>query len=120
MLNSEILLYVKAAMAKGPVDAEGSFKMRFPGVQERVSSQTIISTKQSGFTFWKKALLYLMYFLQVIFPGTNPGQSNNAFFNPADELPKTVARTLNQGSVPTSMDFHPVQQTLILGLFSQT
>ncbi|KAL8256799.1 hypothetical protein R6Q59_028840 [Mikania micrantha] len=31
-----------------------------------------------------------------------------------DDLPKTVARTLNQGSSPMSMDFHPIQQTLLL------
>lgn len=33
----------------------------------------------------------------------------------SDDLPKTVARTLNQGSSPMSMDFHPIQQTLLLG-----
>ncbi|XP_023762146.2 protein TOPLESS-like [Lactuca sativa] len=32
----------------------------------------------------------------------------------SDDLPKTVARTLNQGSSPMSMDFHPIQQTLLL------
>ncbi|PON89861.1 Topless-related protein [Trema orientale] len=74
-----------AAISKGPGDSEGAFKMRFPGVPER-----------------------------FIFPGNNPGQSNNTLFNPTDEFPKTVARTLKQGSVPTSMDFHPVQQTLLL------
>ncbi|KAH7431915.1 hypothetical protein KP509_08G073000 [Ceratopteris richardii] len=31
-----------------------------------------------------------------------------------DELPKTVARTLNQGSCVMSMDFHPTQQMLLL------
>ncbi|MFS7913729.1 putative transcription factor WD40-like family [Helianthus anomalus] len=35
-------------------------------------------------------------------------------FNAPDDLPKTVARTLNHGSSPLSMDFHPVQQTLLL------
>ncbi|XP_070669772.1 topless-related protein 1 isoform X1 [Malus domestica] len=44
--------------------------------------------------------------------GINLGQSSSAF-NAAD-FPKTVARTLNLGSVPTSMDFHPVQHTLLL------
>lgn len=46
-------------------------------------------------------------------PGSNAVQSGII-----DEFPKTVARTLNQGSVPTSMDFHPIQQTLLLGSFS--
>eukprot|EP01018_Ginkgo_biloba_P028115 Gb_27991 [translate_table: standard] len=31
-----------------------------------------------------------------------------------DDLPKTTARTLNQGYAVTSMDFHPSQQTLLL------
>ncbi|TQD73855.1 hypothetical protein C1H46_040605 [Malus baccata] len=44
--------------------------------------------------------------------GINLGLSSTAF-NAAD-FPKTVARTLNLGSVPTSMDFHPVQHTLFL------
>uniref|UniRef100_A0A2N9EEB4 CTLH domain-containing protein n=1 Tax=Fagus sylvatica TaxID=28930 RepID=A0A2N9EEB4_FAGSY len=51
---------------------------------------------------------------RMMLPVTNPGQSHSMMFNPTDELPKTVARTLNQGSVPTSMDFHPIQQTLLL------
>ncbi|CAN6583703.1 unnamed protein product [Malus baccata var. baccata] len=47
--------------------------------------------------------------------GINLGLSSTAF-NAAD-FPKTVARTLNLGSVPTSMDFHPVQHTLFLVCF---
>ncbi|KAJ8755155.1 hypothetical protein K2173_018953 [Erythroxylum novogranatense] len=38
----------------------------------------------------------------------------NVPFSAPDDLPKTLVRTLNQGSSPTSMDFHPVQQTLLL------
>ncbi|XP_028556764.1 protein TPR3 isoform X3 [Dendrobium catenatum] len=38
---------------------------------------------------------------------------NQAIYAP-DDLPKTVARTLNQGSTPMSMDFHPIQQTILL------
>ncbi|KAL6296689.1 hypothetical protein ACE6H2_004831 [Prunus campanulata] len=49
---------------------------------------------------------------RVMLPGINPGQSSTTFN--ATEFPKTVARTLNQGSAPTSMDFHPVQHTLLL------
>uniref|UniRef100_A0A0E0GJV4 CTLH domain-containing protein n=1 Tax=Oryza nivara TaxID=4536 RepID=A0A0E0GJV4_ORYNI len=33
---------------------------------------------------------------------------------PQDDFHKNVARTLSQGSTPMSMDFHPVQQTLLL------
>jgi len=49
--------------------------------------------------------------LSATFPGHGHGQA----FNSPDDLPKTVLRTLNQGSSPMSMDFHPVQQTLLLG-----
>ncbi|KAK2994453.1 hypothetical protein RJ640_000912 [Escallonia rubra] len=43
-----------------------------------------------------------------------PGHGHSQTFNAPDDLPKTVARTLNQGSSPMSMDFHPMQQTLLL------
>ncbi|KAF8393112.1 hypothetical protein HHK36_021353 [Tetracentron sinense] len=49
-----------------------------------------------------------------ILPVTYPGQSHSQAFHTPDDLPKTVARTLNQGSSPMSMDFHPVQQNLLL------
>ncbi|XP_050231709.1 topless-related protein 1 [Mercurialis annua] len=48
--------------------------------------------------------------LPVSFPGHGHGQS----FNAPDDLPKTVVRTLNQGSSPMSMDFHPLEQTILL------
>ncbi|KAI3678080.1 hypothetical protein L6452_37359 [Arctium lappa] len=35
-------------------------------------------------------------------------------FSAPDDLPKTVARNLNQGSSLMSMDFHLIQQTLLL------
>ncbi|ONK76701.1 uncharacterized protein A4U43_C03F31220 [Asparagus officinalis] len=41
-------------------------------------------------------------------------QSHSQAAYTPDELPKTVARTLNQGSTPMSMDFHPTLQTLLL------
>ncbi|GJR44654.1 protein TOPLESS [Tanacetum coccineum] len=55
--------------------------------------------------------------LPVSFPGHG---SHSQAFNAPDDLPKTVARTLNQGSSPMSMDFHPIQQTLLLGKFSES
>ncbi|KAM7256890.1 hypothetical protein ACFE04_012631 [Oxalis oulophora] len=42
------------------------------------------------------------------------GHGHGPAFNAPDDLPKTAARTLNQGSSPMSMDFHPVKQTLLL------
>ncbi|KAJ6846109.1 protein TPR3-like isoform X2 [Iris pallida] len=44
---------------------------------------------------------------------TFPQNHNQAIYSP-DDLTKTVARTLNQGSTPMSMDFHPIQQTILL------
>ncbi|KAI9191149.1 hypothetical protein LWI28_004311 [Acer negundo] len=52
---------------------------------------------------------------RMMLPGTSSRQIHNlAASTSTDELPKTIARTLNQDSVPTSMDFHPIQQTLLL------
>ncbi|KAJ6697804.1 TOPLESS-RELATED PROTEIN 1-RELATED [Salix purpurea] len=52
---------------------------------------------------------------RVMLTGNNSGQNHHGLaFNIPEELPKTVACTLNQGSAPTSMDFHPIQQTLLL------
>ncbi|GMN49960.1 hypothetical protein TIFTF001_019120 [Ficus carica] len=51
-------------------------------------------------------------------PVTFPGHGHSQAFNAPDDLPKTVTRTLNQGSSPMSMDFHPVQQTLLLAYYS--
>ncbi|KAJ6715392.1 TRANSCRIPTION FACTOR WD40-LIKE FAMILY-RELATED [Salix viminalis] len=50
--------------------------------------------------------------LPVSFPGHGHGHGQT--FNAPDDLPKAVVRTLNQGSSPTSMDFHPIQLTLLL------
>lgn len=51
-----------------------------------------------------------------VMPVTFPGHGHSQAFNAPDDLPKTVTRTLNQGSSPMSMDFHPVQQALLLGV----
>ncbi|XP_061981070.1 protein TOPLESS isoform X1 [Populus nigra] len=50
--------------------------------------------------------------LPMSFPGHGHGHGQT--FNAPDDLPKAVVRTLNQGSSPMSMDFHPVQQTILL------
>ncbi|KAH9322316.1 hypothetical protein KI387_016955, partial [Taxus chinensis] len=47
---------------------------------------------------------------EVSYPGPNLPQ---ALYS-QDDLPKAVARILSQGSTVTSMDFHPVQQTILL------
>lgn len=53
-----------------------------------------------------------------IMPSIYPGQSHAHSMYSADDLPKTVMANLNQGSSVKSMDFHPVQQTLLLGLIT--
>ncbi|KAL8099074.1 protein TOPLESS-like [Apium graveolens] len=49
-----------------------------------------------------------------VLPMSFSGHGLTQAFSAPDDLPKNVARTLNQGSSPMSMDFHPVQQTLLL------
>ncbi|XP_057967309.1 protein TOPLESS [Malania oleifera] len=49
-----------------------------------------------------------------VLPVSFPGHGHSQAYNAPYDLPKAVARTLNQGSSPMSMDFHPVQQTLLL------
>lgn len=51
---------------------------------------------------------------RTMVPGISPSQSNGLQFNMIEEFPKTVARTLNLGSIPTTIDFHPYQHTLLL------
>ncbi|KAK7857589.1 topless-related protein 4 [Quercus suber] len=48
--------------------------------------------------------------LPVQYTGQSHGQSSYT----SSDLPKTVVMTLNQGSAVKSMDFHPVQQILLL------
>lgn len=54
--------------------------------------------------------------LQVNYPVGAVPNHPPAMYSP-DELPKNVARTLNQGSCVMSMDFHPIQQMILLGTF---
>ncbi|XP_043724871.1 topless-related protein 4-like isoform X1 [Telopea speciosissima] len=49
-----------------------------------------------------------------ILPIQFTSQSHAQSLYSPDDLPKTVVMTLNQGSVVRSMDFHPIQQTLLL------
>lgn len=44
-----------------------------------------------------------------------PSQNHNQALYSSDDLPKTVARTLIQGSNTMSMDFHPFHKTILLG-----
>ncbi|KAG2294651.1 hypothetical protein Bca52824_041320 [Brassica carinata] len=49
-----------------------------------------------------------------VLPVTYPGQSHSHAAYSTDDLPKNVSRVLSQGSAIKSMDFHPVQQTMLL------
>ncbi|KAH9287846.1 hypothetical protein KI387_031963, partial [Taxus chinensis] len=61
------------------------------------------------------------HLLKRVRPGTQPGdevsytgQNHPQVLYSQDDLPKTVVRSLNQGSCIMSMDFHPTQQTILL------
>lgn len=49
--------------------------------------------------------------LPVAYPNQSHGQSSYS----SDDLPRSVIMSLNLGSAVKSMDFHPVQQILLLG-----
>lgn len=49
-----------------------------------------------------------------ILPAAYASQSHAQSSQSSDDLPKTVIMTLNQGSAIKSMDFHPLQQILLL------
>lgn len=50
--------------------------------------------------------------MQVAYPAPGPQGAWSL-----DDLPRTVACAMNQGSSVTSMDFHPSHHTLLLGMF---
>lgn len=72
--------------------------------------------------FDSACIFLLLILLQVnnvpvnILPVTYPGQSHAHAVYSSDDLPKNVVVSLNQGSAVKSMDFHPLQQSLLLGL----
>ena len=104
-----------AAVSKGLGDSNSMLRTRLLAVPDRVSkfNSNCIST-----LFFSVTAYYIHSFIhvgQIILSGMSPSQSNGLQFNMTEDFPKTVARTLNQGSVPTTMDFHPIQQTLLLG-----
>ncbi|GMH17690.1 hypothetical protein Nepgr_019531 [Nepenthes gracilis] len=49
-----------------------------------------------------------------VLPVSFPIHGHSQAYSASEDLPKIVARTLNQGSSPMSMDFHPIQRTLLL------
>ncbi|KAK3025864.1 hypothetical protein RJ639_042293, partial [Escallonia herrerae] len=51
--------------------------------------------------------------LPVGYPSQSHSQSHGQTYS-SDDLPKAVVMTLNQGSAVKSMDFHPVQQIILL------
>lgn len=63
-----------------------------------------------------EAVFNCIYSLQASFSGV--AHTPNVYSQ--DDLPKAVVRALNQGSNVMSMDFHPQQQTILLGLIENT
>lgn len=69
--------------------------------------------------FFLFSIFFFLHLMQVNLPVnillvSYPQNHSQATHTP-DEVPKTVVRTLNQGSTPMSMDFHPTLETLLLG-----
>lgn len=70
---------------------------------------------------WSNQFFLFVIFQQVnnlpvnILPVAYTGQSHGQSSYSSDDLPKTVVMSLPQGSTVRSMDFHPVQQILLLG-----
>lgn len=90
------------------------------GVSEEVATPHPTSPAPPKFLhFFSTHEMFLLYLpLQVGLPTAHLpvgysgiARSQHSF----DELPRTVATTLAQGSSVTSMDFHPVQLTILLG-----
>ncbi|KAI9160803.1 hypothetical protein LWI28_011686 [Acer negundo] len=76
----------------------------------RTSSPSFMNQRRRG----SSSTVLLVNLPVNVLPITFPGHSHSQDFNASEDLPRTVIRTLNQGSSPMSMDFHPVQQTLLL------
>ena len=55
--------------------------------------------------------------LTMVFQVSFSGVMHNSNVYSQDDLPKAVVRTLSQGSNVMSMDFHPQQQNILLGLY---
>jgi hypothetical protein len=53
--------------------------------------------------------------MPMAYTSQNHGQNSYS----SDDLPKNPVMALNQGSAVKSMDFHPVQQILLLGKLPQ-
>ncbi|KAM7490054.1 hypothetical protein LguiA_032975 [Lonicera macranthoides] len=51
---------------------------------------------------------------EVASASTFPNQNHNSELTITDDFPKTVGWNLEPGSSPTTMDFHPIQQSLLL------
>ncbi|XP_052209543.1 protein TOPLESS-like [Diospyros lotus] len=51
---------------------------------------------------------------EVASAATFTSQTNSQVFNNHDSVPNVVHQVLTEGSPPTSMDFHPIQQNLLL------
>lgn len=58
--------------------------------------------------------IYHLYhtYLQVTYQSTRQQVSWSM-----EDLPRTVAFSMHQGSTVTTMDFHPSHQTLLLGIY---
>lgn len=109
LLTMELLSYFGVAALKHPRTPPSNNALDYPSADsEHVSKRT----RPMGIS---DEVNLGVNMLPMSFPGQ--GHGHTPAFKAHDDLPKTVARTLIQGSSPMSMDFHPIKQTLLLGLF---
>lgn len=81
-----------------------------------VSLHSLVSDFSLALRNMLTSMLFLKTFLlQMLLGGTGSGQSPTASCNVSNEIPSLVARNLLQKSTATSLDFHPLHQTVLLG-----
>ncbi|CAL2268897.1 unnamed protein product [Prunus armeniaca] len=130
------IMYMRKNMMKEPrqiIEANPVFlgKLKYPSIKSHRLHELInqrcalreqyLSMLQRA-ELWRLLTIHVlvqinMFFLildEVKSIVTDPGQSHLSAVAIPNVLPTTFALTLNEGSSPMSMDFHPTWQTLLL------
>uniref|UniRef100_A0A2P2LW21 CTLH domain-containing protein n=1 Tax=Rhizophora mucronata TaxID=61149 RepID=A0A2P2LW21_RHIMU len=81
-----------------------------PALDYQTADSELVLKRARPFGFSDEVNNLPVNILPVAYTGQSHGQSSYS----SDDLPKTLVMTLNQGSAVKSMDFHPMQQTLLL------
>ncbi|XP_015894468.3 topless-related protein 4-like isoform X2 [Ziziphus jujuba] len=81
-----------------------------PAMDYQTADSELVLKRSRPFGMSDEANNLPVNILPVAYPSQNHGQSSYS----SDDLPRSVIMTLSLGSGVKSMDFHPVQQTLLL------